>query len=349
MENGIDFVVSWVNPLDPEWIKEKRKYEQLEQQERDVSDTGSEVYDNVVYGDERYRDWNIFKYWFRAVEEYAPWVRKVHLVTCGHIPEWLNTENPRLHLVKHTEYMPKEALPTFNSSAIELYLNRIEGLADKFVYFNDDMLINAPISEDFFFKNGLPCDMLALQPIVANPTNPLMSYAYLNNSLTLVKHFDKRSNMKMQWRKYFHIGYPLKYFIYNFLELAYPQTTGYFSHHSAAPILKSTYEEVWAQEEETLSTTGKSKFRSEKDVTIYLMREWQKLQGNFHPTNVVRSFRYFEIADDNSRLQKTLSNGKIKTICINDCYHGKNSEKVSREISGMFETKFPKKSSFEKQ
>lgn len=106
----------WVNEKDPEWQKEKNKYEQKELNE----------HENVDNSKIRYRDWENLKYWFRGVEKFAPWANKIHFITCGHIPEWLNINNPKLHIVKHSEYMPARALPTFNSNAIELLIHKIQ-------------------------------------------------------------------------------------------------------------------------------------------------------------------------------------------------------------------------------
>nr|WP_277750430.1 hypothetical protein [Latilactobacillus curvatus] len=39
-----------------------------------------------------YRDYGLFKYWFRSIEKNAPWVNKVYLVTEDHLPEWLNKD-----------------------------------------------------------------------------------------------------------------------------------------------------------------------------------------------------------------------------------------------------------------
>ena len=72
-------------------------------------------------------------YWFRAVEKFAPWVRKIHFVTCGHVPAFLNLAHPKLHHVKHEGFLPPEVLPTFSSHAIEMNLHRIPGLAEHFV------------------------------------------------------------------------------------------------------------------------------------------------------------------------------------------------------------------------
>ena len=92
MNEGIDFVLIWVDDKDPKWIAEKNKYKSNDIQINVQSD--SEV---------RYRDWDNLKYWFRAVEKYAPWVRKVHFVTCGQKPTWLNENNPKLRLVNHSD------------------------------------------------------------------------------------------------------------------------------------------------------------------------------------------------------------------------------------------------------
>ena len=140
----IDFVVTWLDSSDAEWQKSYA------------------IYSNDSKGrkeNARFRDFNIFQYWFRAVERYAPWVNKVFLITNGKFPDWINKDNPKLVLVKHEDYMPKECLPTFNSCAIEMHMHKIEGLSEHFVYFNDDMILNAPVTQNYYFQEGLPCDI----------------------------------------------------------------------------------------------------------------------------------------------------------------------------------------------
>ena len=72
--SDIDFVMIWVDGNDLEWRKSKAKY------------NGDEELFNI--NDVRYRDWDTLHYWFRCVEKFAPWVRKIHFVTCGHVPQW---------------------------------------------------------------------------------------------------------------------------------------------------------------------------------------------------------------------------------------------------------------------
>lgn len=328
----IDFVITWVDGSDEEWQKEKRTYSQ-----RDVHD------DNVS----RYRDWEMLKYWFRSVERYAPWVRKIHFVTCGHLPKWLNTEHPKLHIVKHEDYIPKEFLPTFNSNVIEIYMNRIEGLAEHFVYFNDDMFLTKEIKPEMFFVKGLPCDMLAFQPVVANPKNPVMSHILLNDSLVLCKHFDKRECVRKRPGDYFKIGYPLMYFCYNILEMAFPLYTGFYSVHGPSPFLKASFEKVWEKENAMLTGMSGNRFRSEGDVTQYLFREWQKLEGNFKPTNILKDFRYYEIGRDGDKLFEAIRKQKSRVMCINDTWSGDNFEEVKERLHEAFQAVLPEKSAYE--
>ena len=147
MNSGIDFVITWVDGSDPKWLTDRAKY----------------VLEDERIDESRYRDWGFLRYWFRAVEANAPWVRKIHFVTYGHIPEWLDVSNSKLHIVKHEDFIDKKYLPTFNSCAIEMNLHKIPGLAEQFVYFNDDMFLNKPVKPEFFFKDGLPKDSFVLK------------------------------------------------------------------------------------------------------------------------------------------------------------------------------------------
>ena len=87
----------------------------------------------------------------RSIEKFAPWIRHIFLVTSGQVPYWLNIEHPKLTVITHEEIFPnKSHLPTFSSPAIESHLHRIKGLAQHFVYFNDDVMLGGPLHpEDF--------------------------------------------------------------------------------------------------------------------------------------------------------------------------------------------------------
>ncbi len=333
MQQEIDFVITWVDGSDKEWRQEKALYNPEAGMDNDT---------------ERYRDWELLKYWFRGVEKYAPWVRKIHFITWGHLPEWLNTKHPKLHIVNHEDYIPMEYLPTFNSNVLEIYMHKIEDLSEQFVYFNDDFFLINKTEADDFFKEGKPRDMLAFQPVVANPSNPVMSHLYMNNSLVLCKYFNKRENVKQHPGNYFKVGYPPLYFFYNLLELAFPLYTGFYTVHGPSPYLKATFEEIWNKEEESLKAMSYNRFRSNTDLTPYLFREWQKLSNNFVPTNMMKGFGYFNISKENSKLLHTISRQKKKMICINDAKIGDEFDRVKQELQAVFMQILPEVSSFER-
>ena len=54
-----------------------------------------------------------------------------------------SAERYNVRLVDHREIFRghKELLPTFNSLAIESMVWRIKGLAERFLYFNDDVML----------------------------------------------------------------------------------------------------------------------------------------------------------------------------------------------------------------
>lgn len=333
----IDFVTPWVDGADPAW-----------QEQRDARARRFGEPEQCDNRSERYRDWDNLKYWFRGVEKFAPWVHKIYFVTWGHVPEWLDVNHPKIEIVRHEEYIPAKYLPTFNSHTIEWNLHRIEGLSENFVYFNDDIFLLGGLQPEHFFENGKPKDMLALQPVVANAHDAVMPYIYLNDSMVLAKYFDKRENMKKQPWAYWHIGYPFLYFAYNFLERMFPKFTAFYSVHGPAPLQKETYRILWEREAELLDETCSHPFRDRRDVNQYLLREWQKLSGNFIPANVAKLCRYFDVDDVNEVLTDVIRRQRTKMVCINDSNLPFDFEKAKTQVNEAFEAILPEKSSFER-
>ena len=189
--------------------------------------------------------------------------------------------------------------------------------------------------------------MLAFQPDVANIDDPVMPYIYLNNTMLLAKYFQKRPNMMKQPGAYFHIGYPPAYFLYNIMELAFPRFTGFYTVHGPSPLKKSTYETLWNLEPELLTSVCSHAFRHKEDVSQYVLREYQKLQGDFVPQNVQKLCGYFNVENQNLKLTKTIEKHKIPMVCVNDSNYAIDFEKVQKEINGALEQRLSRKSLFE--
>ena len=247
-DEKVDFVILWVDGNDPEWQASKAKY---------TADKGQDASAN------RYREWENLKYWFRGVEKFAPWVNNVYFVTCGHYPEWLNLEHPKLRFVRHEDFIPKECLPTFSSRPIDMNLHRIEELSEHFVYFNDDMFLIDKVEKTDFFRNGKPCDMLCEYPLGFSGKTYVFSHTMVNNMNLMGKYF-KRKQIKKDLKKKMLSPKYGKYAIYNWIMymLPFPNLIGVLSHHLPMENLKSTYQEFWEKEPEILNETISHRFRS---------------------------------------------------------------------------------------
>lgn len=137
----IDWVFTWVNGQDPEW---QDMYNQYAPQVRTDASDGS-----------RFEHRDDLKFALRSLDEYAPWIRQIHVVSNCKPPTWLDLGNPRINWVWHEELFDAADLPTFSSHAIETTLHKIPGLAEHFVYSNDDFyLARRACPEDFFAANG---------------------------------------------------------------------------------------------------------------------------------------------------------------------------------------------------
>jgi hypothetical protein len=157
----IDFVYTWVNNRDPDW----------QQLYREHARRAGRVSDDTMSMD-RFFNRDELKYSLRSVDQFAPWVRKVFVVTNCAPPEWADLSNEKLCFVDHEEIFDKDDLPTFNSHAIEARLHHIPDLSTHFVYFNDDMFLGRGASkEDFFLSNGVSASILETYGMVNGELN----------------------------------------------------------------------------------------------------------------------------------------------------------------------------------
>lgn len=327
----IDFVITWVDMNDPKWQEEFNKY------------SGNK--NNIKNGvsEARFRDYGFLKYWFRGVEKFAPWVRKVHFVTSGQKPEWLDDSHPKLHLVNHEDYIPAQFLPTYNSVVIERYLHKIPGLAEHFVYFNDDFYIINAISEERFFRNGLPCDIAAFL------YNPSWSqwYKRIKNNLRIInRYFNKRDVMARDHDKWFDKSYGSRA-RWNYLLKPYGKFITLRTPHNAQPYLKTTFEEVWAVAGKELTETSANRFRALTDYTPELFRTWQICRGNFEPYNTYRDTKMFPLMVRPKQAVRAIREQAYSLVCLNDNIHIRNYAQVMENIENAFESILPEKSAFE--
>jgi len=333
MDLNIDFVILWVDGNDLEWLEEYEKYGSIEGNKKKM----------------QFRDWNNLQYIFRAFEEFTPWVRKIHFVTWGHIPSWMNIENPKLNIVNHKDYMDEKSLPVFNANPIEINLHKIEDLAEKFVFFNDDFFLTSEIPKERFFRDGLPCDMLLSNALSSSEG---VGHFVLNNLEVLNRYFTKKQVIKKHFGKWFVTVYG-KEMVRNLCLSPWPRFTGFVDPHQPQPFLKSTFKEVWSKEKETLDKTSASRFRSCGDVNQYLFRYWQLVKGDFMPISM-KDTCYEEITVESinsGKIENIITSKKYAMVCLNDSEEMNDVQKFAmakEKIKSYFEKILPQKSSFEK-
>jgi len=317
---------------DPKWQADFAKY------------SGKTQNDKNGVSDARFRDHGLLKYWFRGVEKFTPWVRKIHFVTCGQKPEWLDETNPKINLVNHSDFIPAEFLPVFNSNLIEIYMHKIPGLAEHFVYFNDDFFIINHVTENRFFSNGLPNDIAAFR------TNYGMSQyeQMLSNNIHLInQHFDKKKVISESHEKWYHPSYGKKGRLTKFLKY-YNKFTTLRIPHNAQPYLKSTFDDVWDHCNDELTKMSTHRFRSSDDYTPELFKTWQICRSDFSPYNTYQDTKMFPLVLKSKKAIKAIREQSYKLVCLNDNVHIRNYQETMQQITEAFNGILPEKSSFEK-
>lgn len=158
----VDMVYTWVDATD-EFMKEKSEWANKENQNYDKP------------SDIRYTQYEELKYALRSLEKYFPHFNNVYIVVKdGQYPKYLKKQHPRLKVVYHSEIMPKEFLPTFNSRAIEGYIHKIPNLSEYYLYSNDDFMFLKDADLNYFAdEKGVPFTIHTHSKINHTPTDKL--------------------------------------------------------------------------------------------------------------------------------------------------------------------------------
>ncbi len=327
----IDAVILWVDPSDEEWVEEYCKY------------TGKDK--DSILKSERFKDWNTLLYLFRSLEFNLPWINKVHLVTCGHVPYWLNCKHEKLVFHAHHDIFENASdLPTFNSSAIEINIANIPDLAEKFIYFNDDFLILKETSEDRFFINDKPVDFLRLD---WPKDNPLIRYKHRNiewqsmilNNLRLIQEYYGIKDIEIPTENL--KGTELcKQKLLSMMS----RISGFEHYHHAQPYLKSNMQQVNSLFRKDYLNTSSSRFRKHDNISQALYRYYQLCSGNYCD-KYYKDHKVFNLTTQSEI--ESIDLAAYNIVCLNDKYSDSCFEKSKQTLVNKLEEIFPKKSSFE--
>lgn len=147
----IDAVITWVDGDDPAHQKKLNHYlASIGRQPKSAATT-------------RFRSVGEIDYCVASLIHYAPFIRNIFIITDNQVPALVKhyrgtSYEDKVHIIDHTEVFRdfESVLPTFNSISIETVMYRIEGLAEQFIYLNDDFFLMDETQPEYFFQDGLP-------------------------------------------------------------------------------------------------------------------------------------------------------------------------------------------------
>ena len=299
----MDMVYTYVNQNDINW-QEKKKY------------IYNAYFDPVINNKDsnsntRFNDNNEIMYSLRSIEKFIDFIENIYIVVSNieQIPKWINNE--KINFITHSEIIPQEFLPTFNSQVIELYIHKIPNLSEKFIYFNDDMIVGTHIKMTDFVQN---------------------SKAIFYVSPDLSKTGIPSSN---------EIGYRSAWKNSNgWLDNKYVKEPRYKLYHTPIIVLKNVYSDLIKIMEKEVLLTSKSKFRSINDYNIicsvYPYHCYYSHIGMFSNDECINIFE-----DDSINLKEKYNKIKyssIKFFCVNEHFDSNDT---------LLNYLFPDKSNYE--
>lgn len=291
----MDAVITYVNGLDPLWQKD---------------------YENTVGKQviaKRFRDWGTLKYLLRGIEVNMPFIRNVYLVVAreSQVPEWVNRE--KLHVVLHSDIIPSQYIPVFNSTAIEMFLYRIPGLDEQFIYFNDDFFPMKPCRPEDFFVDGKA------------------AVRFSSRILACTQYY---KHTKISDR--FAARYAGKNCGLSFIR---PQ-------HICTPLLKSSCEELFAKAGEEIESTV-TRVRVDENLNYYVFSDYMYYKGLTVPGKVSKKHFSLAVASCDT-LCSFIAKPYAQMMCVNDVQlPDERFVMIQGRWLEAFEKAFPVKSEYE--
>lgn len=299
----IDAVITWVDGKDKAHYK---KRQQVLAHRKGVSASALKTGTDET----RFIDNGELEYCVQSIKKFAPWIRKIHIVTDNQIPDFATPEYQKknnVRIVDHTEILESYewALPTFNSRTIESALWRIKDLADRFIYFNDDFVLTQKVVPEDFFVDG--------KVVLRGRWNIILS----NGSVRMkMNHFISKVAKKLFGITHsMHLLYQIKS-----AEMAGFKRVYYRAPHVPQPVQTQTLKDFFAENNDVFEQNIKYKFRNADQYSaIYLANHLElkhknaelKKAGGYIMLNGERDFSW----QLRSKLRQ-IKKGKVHFTCL---------------------------------
>ena len=280
----VDAVFTWVDGADPDWRRRK---------DRALAANPWAAAHPQAASASRYTSRDELRFALRSVHCFAPWIRRIFLVTDDQVPSWLDSDHPDVTVVAHREiFGTTGALPTFNSQAIETRLHHIPGLAEHFLYLNDDVLLGRPVAPDMFFTPG-------------GLTRFFPSTARIGSLPREVADAPTASSGKNNRR---------------LIEETFGRVLSRRMMHTPHPSRRSVLAEIADRFAGQVAATAGHRFRHPDDVAMLssLQQYYAYLTGRAAPGGI--AYAYLDLASPHTpfRLARLMRDRHLDTFCLND-------------------------------
>ena len=306
----IDVVYTWVDGKDPAWRERKQAA---------LAAAGLGPHAGAL--DTRFNDNGELRYSLRSVEQFAPWVRNIYLVTDQQVPDWLDPQQTRITIVDHRDIFPPDALPTFNSHSIEARLHTIPGLSEHFLYFNDDFFLGQPVSPyTFFDSNGT-------------------AKFFLSRRLTLDFHTRVADRPHDEARRN----------AINLVKRDFGVTAGRAFRHTPMALRRSLLTELEQRYPDEFEATWRSRFRHHDDyqITSWLHNYYGYLTAKARPANVRYAYLDPGMPRYREPMKRLLKARDVLMFCINETIF-ERTEDEHAQTRKWLATYFPTPALFER-
>lgn len=312
----VDLVYTWVDGDDPEWAAAKDQV----LRELDINGRAADAHHPA-----RYRSHDELRYSLRSVAQHADFVRHVFVVTAGQVPEWLNVDHERLTVVDHRDIFPSRAhLPTFNSHAIESCLHHIEGLAEHYLYMNDDFFFARAVApEQFFHANGMT--KFFLSHAVVGDGDPSRATRSVDAAAANTRRVIHERFGRLVTRKIKHAPYPQR---------------------------RSVLYEMEAALADLFERTAASRIRGAEDVAVpsSLFHYYAFLTGRAVPGRITSRYVALDEKRLARRLRRLRRRDDFDVVCVNDSLVGDGADRQRRSarLAQFMDSRWSTKGPFER-
>jgi hypothetical protein len=301
----IDMVFSWVDGNDREF------------RTRRAAQMAGHLVGEGDDADARIRQIDELKYALRSVHTFTPWVRRIFIATDSTVPPWL-APHPKVTIVRAEDHFTNPAvLPAYNSHAVESQLHHIPGLAEHFLYANDDMFFGRPLPPTMFFSPGGVTKFIEAGIRIGLGSNNPERSGFENAA---------RVNRQLLWDRFGQI-------ITRHLE------------HTAVPLRKSVLLELEREFPEDFARTQASRFRASTDISVTnsLYHYYALMTGRAVQHEAAKALYVDTTARRGlAKLPQLLKKPKCDFFCLNDgSFPEVSAAERARVVGDFLERYFP--------